>query len=85
MLSISSCDRGCGREQANLAAVMHANTDYMDSVRPVVTHGFNMSQRGIELVIGAVGAGSLTVSGLPNANLGPPGWYLLFIHRMSEI
>lgn len=44
-----------------------------------VTHGFNMSQRGIELVVAGVAAGSLDVEGPPNANLAPPGWYLLFV------
>jgi hypothetical protein len=50
-----------------------------------VTHGFNMSQRGLELVINAVGAGSLNVAVPPNANLAPPGWYLLFILNSSKI
>ena len=50
-----------------------------------VTHGFNMSQRGVELVMGAPGAGSITVAGPPSANLAPPGWYLLFILNASKI
>lgn len=44
-----------------------------------VTHGFNQSQRGIELVIAGTGPGTLNVGTPPNANLAPPGWYLLFI------
>jgi FtsP/CotA-like multicopper oxidase with cupredoxin domain len=44
-----------------------------------VTHGFNMSQRGIELVIAGTGAATLDIETPPNANLAPPGWYLLFI------
>ena len=44
-----------------------------------VTHGFNMSQRGIECVIAGIGPGTLNVQSPPNANLAPPGWYLLFI------
>ncbi|HYM99720.1 MAG TPA: galactose oxidase early set domain-containing protein, partial [Aestuariivirgaceae bacterium] len=44
-----------------------------------VTHGYNMSQRGIECVIAGIGAGILNVETPPNANLAPPGWYLLFI------
>jgi plastocyanin len=49
-------------------------------LRPgAVTHGYNQSQRGIECVINGVGAGSITVESPPNANLAPPGWYLLFI------
>jgi hypothetical protein len=43
------------------------------------THGFNMGQRGIECVIAGIGAGTLNVETPPNANLAPPGWYLLFI------
>jgi hypothetical protein len=49
-------------------------------LRPgAVTHGFNMSQRGIECVIAGTGPGTLNVETPPNANLAPPGWYLLFI------
>jgi hypothetical protein len=44
-----------------------------------VTHGFNMSQRGIECVIAARGAGTLDVETPPSVNHAPPGWYLLFI------
>ncbi|HKB68280.1 MAG TPA: galactose oxidase-like domain-containing protein [Pyrinomonadaceae bacterium] len=43
------------------------------------THGFNMGQRGIECVIAGRGPGTLDVKTPPNANLAPPGWYLLFI------
>jgi hypothetical protein len=49
-------------------------------LRPgAVTHGYNQSQRGIECVISGAGAGSITVASPPQANLAPPGWYLLFI------
>lgn len=55
-------------------------------LRPgAVTHGFNMSQRGIELVIAGTGAGTLDVEAPPNANLAPPGWYLLFILNSSRV
>ncbi|MGH8543016.1 MAG: galactose oxidase-like domain-containing protein [Gammaproteobacteria bacterium] len=50
-----------------------------------VTHGFNMSQRGIELVIAGLGAGTLNVEAPPQANLAPPGWYLLFILNASRV
>lgn len=50
-----------------------------------VTHGFNMSQRGLELVISGVGAGAVTVEAPPQANLAPPGWYLLFILNSSRV
>jgi hypothetical protein len=49
-------------------------------LRPgATTHGFNMSQRGIELVISGAGGGTVNVESPPNANLAPPGWYLLFV------
>ena len=50
-----------------------------------VTHGFNMSQRGIELVIAGLGAGTLNVEAPPQANLAPPGWYLMFILNSSRV
>ena len=50
-----------------------------------VTHGYNMSQRGIECVIAGTGAGTLDVEAPPNANLAPPGWYLLFILNSSRV
>jgi hypothetical protein len=50
-----------------------------------VTHGFNMSQRGLECVIGGVGAGTLTVDMPANPNLAPPGWYLLFVLNSSRV
>jgi hypothetical protein len=55
-------------------------------LRPgAVTHGFNMSQRGIECVIAGTGAGTLDVESPPNANLAPPGWYLLFILDSNRV
>jgi hypothetical protein len=49
-------------------------------MRPgAVTHGFNMSQRGIELVITGIGAGTIDVAEPSNSNLEPPGWHLLFL------
>jgi plastocyanin len=50
-----------------------------------VTHGFNMSQRGIECVISGVGAGTVNVDAPPQANLAPPGWYLLFVLNSSRV
>lgn len=49
------------------------------------THGYNMSQRGIELVIAGVGAGTIDVESPPQPNLAPPGWYLLFILDGSRV
>ena len=37
-----------------------------------VTHGFNMSQRGIELVISGIGAGTVDVEEPQQVNLAPP-------------
>jgi plastocyanin len=50
-----------------------------------VTHGFNMGQRGLECAISAVGAGALAVDMPANANLAPPGWYLMFILNESRV
>lgn len=50
-----------------------------------VTHGFNMSQRGLECVVSGMGAGVINVDMPPNANLAPPGWYLLFILNASRV
>jgi len=63
-------------------------TDIMEVVllrAGAVTHGFNMSQRGIELVITGLGAGTVDVEEPPQANLAPPGWYLLFILNSSRV
>ncbi|MDQ3812787.1 MAG: DUF1929 domain-containing protein, partial [Armatimonadota bacterium] len=55
-------------------------------LRPgAVTHGYNMSQRGIELVIAGIGAGTVDVESPPQANLAPPGWYLMFILNASRV
>jgi Domain of unknown function (DUF1929) len=50
-----------------------------------VTHGFNMSQRGLECVISAAAQASLSVEMPANPNLAPPGWYLLFILNASRV
>ncbi|HKV76946.1 MAG TPA: fibronectin type III domain-containing protein [Candidatus Sulfotelmatobacter sp.] len=43
-----------------------------------VTHAFNQNQRYVPLAFTA-GSGSLTVTAPANANLAPPGYYMLFI------
>ena len=43
-----------------------------------VTHGFNTDQRFLQLSF-AAGNGALTVQEPANANLAPPGYYMLFI------
>jgi hypothetical protein len=47
-----------------------------------VTHAFNMNQRYVPLTIVSQEDSGLTVSSPNNANLAPPGYYLLF--AMSE-
>ena len=55
-------------------------------LRPgAVTHGFNLSQRGIELVITGTGAGAINVATPPSANHMPPGWHLLFILDFDRV
>jgi hypothetical protein len=43
-----------------------------------VTHSFDMDQRYVGLSFTA-GSGSLTVTGPPNSNIAPPGYYMLFL------
>lgn len=43
-----------------------------------VTHSFDMDQRYVGLTF-AVDSGSLTVTGPPNSNIAPPGYYMLFL------
>ncbi|MCH7476093.1 MAG: DUF1929 domain-containing protein, partial [Gemmatimonadetes bacterium] len=43
-----------------------------------VTHSFNMEQRIVELTF-QQGVGTLSVQAPPNANLAPPGYYMLFL------
>ena len=44
-----------------------------------VTHGLNMDQRHITLSITGRSTNTLTVRMPPNANIAPPGYYLLFV------
>jgi hypothetical protein len=43
-----------------------------------VTHSFDMDQRYVGLTLTAA-SGSLTVTGPPNSNIAPPGYYMLFL------
>ncbi|MDQ3777091.1 MAG: DUF1929 domain-containing protein [Pseudomonadota bacterium] len=43
------------------------------------THAFDMEQRLVEIDIAAVLGGTLRLVGPPNANIAPPGYYLLFL------
>lgn len=50
-----------------------------------VTHGFNQSQRYIELeIISRPASNSLTVRMPSNGKIAPPGWYLLFVTRHPD-
>jgi Galactose oxidase-like, Early set domain/Glyoxal oxidase N-terminus len=49
-----------------------------------VTHAFDMDQREVEMSFTA-GSGSLTVTGPPNGNIAPPGYYMLFILSNSGV
>ncbi len=49
-----------------------------------VTHSFNMEQRFIDLPF-AAGASSLNVQSPANANLAPPGYYMLFVVNASGV
>ncbi|MGH8569561.1 MAG: galactose oxidase-like domain-containing protein, partial [Gammaproteobacteria bacterium] len=43
------------------------------------THAFDMEQRLVELETQAVPGGKLRLVGPPNANIAPPGYYMLFL------
>ena len=49
-----------------------------------VTHAFGMDQREVELVFTAQ-TGSLTITGPPNGNIAPPGYYMLFLLNSSGV
>ncbi len=49
-----------------------------------MTHTFTMDQRYVPLTFTA-GSGSLTVSAPANANLAPPGYYMLFLVSSSGV
>ena len=49
-----------------------------------VTHSFNMDQRLVGLVSSA-GSGVLNVTGPPNGNIAPPGYYMLFLINKAGV
>jgi Domain of unknown function (DUF1929)/Legume lectin domain/PKD domain/Abnormal spindle-like microcephaly-assoc'd, ASPM-SPD-2-Hydin/Quinohemoprotein amine dehydrogenase, alpha subunit domain III len=49
-----------------------------------VTHAFNMDQRLVGLVSNA-GSGVLNVTGPPNGNIAPPGYYMLFLINKAGV
>jgi Domain of unknown function (DUF1929) len=64
---------------------LRARASYVLLRSGAVTRGFNMSQRGLEVVVSGVAAAALTVDMPANANLAPPGWYLLFILNATRV
>src|ERR1700730_8668122 len=49
-----------------------------------VTHAFGMDQRMVGMSFTA-GSGSLTITAPPNANIAPPGYYMLFILNSNGV
>src|SRR5205814_1098699 len=49
-----------------------------------VTHAFDMDQRLVGLTFTA-GSGVLTVTGPPNGNIAPPGYYMLFLINSAGV
>lgn len=49
-----------------------------------VTHAFGMDQREVGLSFTA-GSGALTVTGPPNGNIAPPGYYMLFLVNSAGV
>ncbi len=49
-----------------------------------VTHAFDMDQRLVGLSF-TIGSGVLNVTGPPNGNIAPPGYYMLFILNISGV
>jgi hypothetical protein len=50
-----------------------------------VTHAFNMNQRYVPLTIATRTSNTLSVTSPANANLAPPGYYLLFVIDLSGV
>lgn len=50
-----------------------------------VTHAFNMNQRYLPLTIGTKTSTTLSVTAPANANLAPPGYYMLFVINSSGV
>jgi len=48
------------------------------------THAFDMDQRYVGLSFTA-GSGSLTVTGPPNSNIAPPGYYMMFVLNTAGV
>ena len=82
--SVSSGSLGYGSafqvqtpDAANIASVVLMRNG-------AVTHAFDMDQRYVGLSF-SVGSGVLNVTGPPNGNIAPPGYYMLFILNNSGV
>jgi hypothetical protein len=82
--SLSSGNVGYGRafqvqtpDAANIASVVLMRNG-------AVTHAFDMDQRYVGLSFTS-GSGVLNVTGPPNGNIAPPGYYMLFILNSSGV
>jgi len=64
-------------DAANIASVVLVRT-------AAVTHAFDMDQRLVGLSF-TQGSGALTVTGPPNGNIAPPGYYLLFLLNTAGV
>ena len=75
----------------NYASAFQVQTPDAASIASVVlvktgadTHAFNMDQRLVGLSFTA-GSGVLNVTGPPNSNIAPPGYYMLFLVNSSGV
>lgn len=83
---------GASPATINYGTTFHIDTPNAADITEVVllragavTHGYNMSQRGLECEISAVGATSISADLPANPDLAPPGWYLLFILDSNRV
>ena len=77
--------------QLSYAQVFNVSTPDASSIAKVVliapgnvTHTINMNQRYVPLSFSA-SAGNLSVTAPPNANLAPPGYYMLFLVNTNGV
>jgi uncharacterized membrane protein len=82
---------GVGSNTMNYASAFQVQTPDAADISSVVlvkpgadTHAFNMDQRLVGLSFTA-GSGALNVTGPPNSNIAPPGYYMLFILNSSGV
>jgi hypothetical protein len=72
--------------QVTVATPQAATLRWMQLIRPgVTTHGFDNTQRLVDLPIVARAAGEVTVATPQTPTLAPPGWYMLFAVDDNQI